>query len=171
MIENFVLVRGNAANGTPREQTYPPVPPHPFLVSVFSVSLWLIPSGFVHLPSNTRLLFYLHPRRVAPQIFQRVVPALVSGEDVDQHRKIIQNYPLADRKPVHRRRTRVVILPQPLLDRFRDGLDLRLARTRADDVIIREGRDAAQVEHDDVFGFFFGGGERTLAGDVFGVNG
>ena len=37
-----------------------------------------------------------------------------------------------------------------------DGLEVRLARARANQVVIRDGRNAAQVERGDVHGFLFG---------------
>ena len=52
-----------------------------------------------------------------------------------------------------------------------DGLEMRLARARADHVEIRERRNAAQIERDDVLGFFLGGVERALLGYLFGGNG
>ena len=75
-------------------------------------------------------------------------------ENVDNHLSIIEHHPLAGGKSVNRYRAQRMVLTQPRFDFVRDGFELRLGRTRADHKEICEGRNAAQIQHNDVLGLF-----------------
>jgi hypothetical protein len=100
---------------------------------------------------------------VAPKVFQGVVGALIGVKNVHEHGDVIDDDPLADGKAIDRCRPRVEAFLEPFLDFTGDGFEVRLARARADDVVIGERRNPAQIENDQVFRLLFGGAKRAFA--------
>ena len=92
-------------------------------------------------------------------------------EDVDDHVGIIRDDPLAGRVAVNRHGRDAVLAPERVAQLAGDRFQMRLGRARADDEKIRERGDAAQIEGDDVFGFFVGGVLRAEAGELFRFDG
>ena len=92
-------------------------------------------------------------------------------EDVDDHVGVIGDDPLARGVAVDGQGLDGVVEEEPVLHLRGDGFQMRLGGAGADDEKIREGGDAAQVENDDVFGFFFRGVVRAEAGELFRFDG
>ena len=90
---------------------------------------------------------------------------------MDDHIRIIRDDPLARRVAVNGHRRNAVVVPEPVAQLPGDRFQMRLRRARADDEKIREGGDAAQIEGEDVFGFFVGGVLRAEAGELFRFDG
>jgi hypothetical protein len=84
-------------------------------------------------------------------------------KNVHEHGDVIDDDPLADGKAIDRCRPRVEAFLEPFLDFTGDGFEVRLARARADDVVIGERRNPAQIENDQVFRLLFGGAKRAFA--------
>ena len=78
-------------------------------------------------------------------------------EDVDDHLQVIEHNPLTGGKTVHCDGTHSFIFPQACLDLTCDRLQLRLGRARTDDKKVGESGNSAQIEHDDLLGFFVRG--------------
>ena len=106
-------------------------------------------------------------RCVAPQIFERVKGAFFLMKNVDDHIRIIRDHPLAQREAVDARRADAVLLAQAVFEFAHERLQMRLRVPRADEEKIRETRDAAHVEGDDVLGFFVSEDYGTELGEVF----
>ena len=79
----------------------------------------------------------------------------------------IRHDPLAEREAVDARRADAVLLAQAILEFAHERLQMRLRVPRADEKKIREARDAAHVEDDDVLGFFVGEDCGRELGEVF----
>ena len=94
-----------------------------------------------------------HARRVAPQIFEAVEPAFVAVEDVHDHLHVIEDDPLARWKTIDRCSANSVVFAQSCFDFAANRAQVRLRRSRAYNEEIGERGDAAQIEHDDLFGF------------------
>ena len=92
-------------------------------------------------------------------------------EDVHKHADVVNDDPLANREAVYRRRPLAEPLLELVLDLAGDGFEVRFAGARADQVIIRDRRNTAQIERGDVDGFFLGGVKRALLDDFFGGDG
>jgi len=75
-------------------------------------------------------------------------------EDVHDHLHVIEHDPLAGGKAIDCRRSNPVILFQLGLDFRGDRFELGLRCGRADNKEIREGRDLAQIEDQDIFSLF-----------------
>ena len=75
-------------------------------------------------------------------------------KNVDDHLQIIEHDPLACGKPVNCHRPHGMVLSQSCFNFVCDSFQLRLGRGRANHEEIRERRDCAQVEDDDVFRLF-----------------
>jgi len=103
-----------------------------------------------------------HDRRIAPQRFEIIEGALVRLEDMDENPEVIEHDPLAGRKTVGVA-GQSELVPQPFLHFRADGFEVRVARAGADDKIIGEAAELAQIEDANVFGFFvrgrLGGGQ------------
>ena len=84
--------------------------------------------------------------------------------------RVIRDDPLARRVAVDGHGRDAVLLLEPVVQLTGDGFQMRLGRARADDEKIREGGNAAQIEGDDVFGFFVGGALRADAGELFRID-
>ena len=100
-------------------------------------------------------------RRVAPQIFEAVKGALVLVENVDNHLEEVEHHPLARRKSIDRNGTDRMILSQPRFEFVCDRFQLRLGRAGANHKKICKRRDAAQIQHNDVFRLFVRGEFRA----------
>ena len=90
---------------------------------------------------------------------------------MDDYVGVIRDDPLAGGVAVDGHRRDAVVVPEPVAQLPGDGFQMRLGRARADDEKIRESGDAAQIEGDDVFGFFVGGVLRAEAGELFRFDG
>lgn len=75
-------------------------------------------------------------------------------EDVQNNLEIIHHDPLTRGKPVNGSSSNVVVLAQPHLHITGDRFQMRFRCRRAENEKIREGRDAAQIEDEDVFRLF-----------------
>lgn len=64
-----------------------------------------------------------------------------------------------------------MILFQPAFELIYERAQMRLGRAGGDDKEIGERRDAAQVEGDDVFGFFVVEDASAELDEVFGIQG
>ena len=117
------------------------------------------------------LKLQLEARRVGPEIFQTVQRALFVVEDVNDHVGVIHDDPLARRIAVHGHGRDVMLELEPFLHLPRDRFQMWLGCACADDEIIGERGDAAEIERDDVLGFFVGGILRAEAGELVGFNG
>ena len=80
----------------------------------------------------------LQARRVIPEILEAIHCALFRVEDVNDDVAVIHNDPLAERIAVGVERATLVILLDAVLDFARDGLQLGLGGTGANDEKIRE---------------------------------
>lgn len=92
-------------------------------------------------------------------------------EDVHDHIRVIRHDPLAGGKAVHRHRLDAMLGFEPRVDFPGDRLQMRLRGARTDDEKIGEGGDAAEIEGDDVLGFFVGGVLCAKARELVGFNG
>lgn len=61
-----------------------------------------------------------------------------------------------------------VIVAQAFANRARDGFQMRVGGSRADDEEIGESGDASQIEDDEVLGFFFSREMGAGPGEFFG---
>jgi hypothetical protein len=77
--------------------------------------------------------FEFQARRVAPQVFQRIICALLLRENVHHHFPVVRHDPLALGKSVDGQRLHVVILPKSFLQLIGDCLEVRLACPGADE--------------------------------------
>lgn len=114
--------------------------------------------------------FQPHPRRVAPEVFEAVERALFRVENVDDHVGVIGHDPLTHGEAVDRHRAHAVVLFQAFLELVDDCLEVRLGRARADDKVVRETRDAAEVERDDVLSFFVRNDRGDRLNEFVGFN-
>ena len=106
-------------------------------------------------------------RGVAPQIFERVKRAFFLMKNVDDHIRIIRDDPLAQREAVDARWADIVLLAQTLFEFADERLQMWLRVSRADEEKIRETRNSAHVEDDDVLGFFVSEDRGRELGEVF----
>src|SRR5215469_1722820 len=97
-------------------------------------------------------------RRRPPQALEVVVPPRFFAEDVHDEAAEIQQRPIrrAIALPVPHRPSHLFV--ELLFDFRADRLQLRRAKTRADDEVIGERASTAQVQHNDAGGFLFLGG-------------
>src|SRR5918993_469312 len=84
-----------------------------------------------------------------PVALELVVVALGRGEHVDDHAAVVEQDPVRLRGPLATERPDTLVAERPH-DAVRDGADLALRATRADDERVGEGRELAQVEEHDV---------------------
>jgi len=80
---------------------------------------------------------------------------------VDDHLQVIEHNPLAGRETVNCHRSNRMILSQSRFNFICDCFELRLRRGRADHEEIRERRDRAQIQDDDVLRLFVRGELRA----------
>ena len=106
-------------------------------------------------------------RHVVPKLFEPIEFALVRVEDVQEHAAKIGHDPLAEGETVHAQRGDVEGLSHLLGGVARNGFELWLGGTGADDVKIGECGNAAQIEHDDVFGFLVRSNAGAKSGEFF----
>ena len=92
-------------------------------------------------------------------------------ENVDDYVGVIRDDPLAGGVAVDGHWLDAVVEDEPVMHLTGDRFQVRLGGAGADDEIIRQRGDAAQVEGDDVFGFFFRGVVRAKAGELFRFDG
>lgn len=91
---------------------------------------------------------------VAPECFQIVAFAEVLAHDVDNHVKVIEDYPGGLKRSVHSPRANPVFLPQTIVDFFHDGPQVRFADARGDHEIIGHRRDFPDIQDGDVLRLF-----------------
>ena len=103
----------------------------------------------------------MHSRRVTPQIFEAVESALVSVKNVDNHLQEIKHHPLAGGKSIDRDGSNRMILSQPCFEFVCNCFQLRLGRAGTNHKKICKCRDAAQIQHNDVFRLFVRGEFRA----------
>ena len=106
----------------------------------------------------------IEARCVLPQLLETVVGAFVRVENVDDHIGVIRDHPLARREAIDRVRLHAVLLAQPVLQIVQDRFQMRFARAGADHEKIGEAGQLAQIERDDVLGFFVRGDGRAELG-------
>lgn len=80
---------------------------------------------------------------------------------VDNYLQIIENDPLARWKSVNRNGPNRMVLSQSRFNFICNRFELRLGRGRANHEEIRERRDRAQIQDDDLFRLFVRGEFRT----------
>jgi hypothetical protein len=78
-------------------------------------------------------------------------------KDVDNDLQVIEHDPLAGGKPVNRHGSNGMVLSQTRFNLICDCLELGLRRSRTNHEKIRERRNRAQVQDDDVFRLFVRG--------------
>lgn len=78
-------------------------------------------------------------------------------KDVDDDLHVIDHDPLARRKTIHRDGANSLVLFETGLDLARNRFEMRFRRSRAEHKEIREGRDAAKIQHDDLLRLFIRG--------------
>jgi len=98
----------------------------------------------------------LQARRIAPEIFEPVKGTLALVEDVNHDISEIDHHPLAYGIAIGGRWLHAVLQLQLIADFARDRFQMRLRGAGTDDEEIREIRDAAQINRDDVFRLFVG---------------
>ena len=98
--------------------------------------------------------FPFESRRVAPQVLQAVKGSFVPMKNVHNHLQIIDHDPLAGRKTVNRHGSNGMVLSQTRFNFICDRFQLRLRRSRAKHEKIRERRDRAQIEDNNIFRLF-----------------
>jgi hypothetical protein len=106
-------------------------------------------------PCGSRFGFAgFYQRGVAPEIFEVVEFAHVAAHDVDDHVEIIQDHPGGVDGAVGSARALVVLFFEILLDFIDNGAEVRLAGAGADNEVISDAGDLAEVEDDNVFCLF-----------------
>ena len=85
---------------------------------------------------------------VAPEALQIVKLPLLLVEDVNHHVAVVQQYPAGVGIALHVVRMAPILLPHLLRDLVDDSLDLDAAGTVADDKVVRNGTDRADIEND-----------------------
>ena len=90
---------------------------------------------------------------------------------MDDHIRVVRHHPLAQREPVDRHRAQPMFFAQTFLQLIDDRFEVRLRRARADDKKVRETRDAAKIERDDILRFFVAGNIGDRLRELFGING
>ena len=103
----------------------------------------------------------IHSRGVTPQIFEAVEGALVSVKNVDNHLQEIEHHPLTGGESINRDGPNRMILSQSRFEFVCDRFQLRLGRAGANHKKICKRRDAAQIQHNDVFRLFVRGEFRA----------
>jgi hypothetical protein len=92
-------------------------------------------------------------------------------ENVDHHIGVIRDDPLARGEPVDGHGLHPMFFLEPIMQLSRDGLQVWLGGAGADHEKIGEGRDRAEVDGDDVFGFLVSGDGGAEAGEGFRFDG
>ena len=91
-----------------------------------------------------------HVRSVAPKAFERIKATALVREDVHDEVGIVEQIPTARAGSFDEFRLRVIELQKLLLDGIRDRLSLTFRVAGADDEVITESRQFADVEHIEV---------------------
>jgi len=92
-------------------------------------------------------------------------------KNVGDHVTIIRDDPLADREAIHGHRLDPMILLQTVVQFAGDGFQVRFGRAGADDEKIREAGNPAEVDGEDILGFFFRGEMGAQSGERFRIDG
>jgi hypothetical protein len=95
-----------------------------------------------------------HDGGVAPEVFEVVEFADVAAHDVDDDIEVIEDDPGGVDGAIRAAGGQLVIFFEVLLDFVDDGAEVRLARAGANDEVIGNAGDFAEVEDDDVFCLF-----------------
>jgi len=82
-------------------------------------------------------------------------------KNVDNNLQEVEHHPLAGGKSINRYRPNRMVLSQSCFDFVCDRFQLRLGAAGADHKKIRERRDVAQIQHNDVFRLFVRGEVRA----------
>jgi len=82
-------------------------------------------------------------------------------KNVDNNLQEVEHHPLAGGKSINRYRPNRMVLSQSCFDFVCDRFQLRLGAAGADHKKIRERRDVAQIQHNDVFRLFVRGEFRA----------
>src|SRR5688572_14286543 len=102
-----------------------------------------------------RLLFArLDLRRIAPEIFKLVEIADVFAHYVNNHVKVVQDDPGGVDRAIRSARTDLLIFFEVFLDFVNDGTQVGFARAGADNEIIGDAGNFAEIEDNDVFSLF-----------------
>jgi hypothetical protein len=75
-------------------------------------------------------------------------------KDVHDHLHVIEHDPLTCGKAIHGNGAHCIIVLQPALDFARDRFQVRLGSSRANNEVIRKGRDALEIEDNNVLRLF-----------------
>lgn len=110
-------------------------------------------------------------RGVAPEVFESVKVAFVLAEDVHDHVAEIGDDPLAHGEAIDGHGFHAVIFFQAALEFIDERAEVRLGRAGGDDKKVGERGDAAQVERDDVLGFFVVEDASAKLDEVFRIQG
>ena len=93
-------------------------------------------------------------RRGAPQAFEVVIAPRLFAENVQDETTKIDQCPFGGGASFTMFRRSMKLLLELLFDLAADGLHLGRAESRADDEIVREGTDTAEIENGDSCCFF-----------------
>src|SRR5882672_4282749 len=100
-------------------------------------------------PSVSAFQTKVHAPGVAPQAIEHVVLAGLLVEHVDDDLDVVQQHPAPSRAPLDVPGA-LALLAELVLDRLGNRLDLHLARGRADEEVVADAVEVAQVERDQV---------------------
>ena len=107
---------------------------------------------------------------IAPEIFEAIDGAFILVKDMDDDVGIIGDDPLAGGVAIDGGGGDLVIDLEAFVEFGGDGFEMGLGVPGADDKEVGECGDTAEVEGDDILGFFFGSVEGAEAGELFGAN-
>src|SRR5262245_58711704 len=103
--------------------------------------------------------------RLGPVLLEAVVVALRWREDVDDDRAVVDEDPMRRGRALATDRADLLVA-EAADDAVRDGLELALRTTRADDEVVRHRRQRVELEQDDVGGLLVLGQLDDSAGQL-----
>ena len=98
-----------------------------------------------------------HRRRRGPQLFEAIELPLAGAENVHDHVAVVEQHPARGRAALPLAGPHVLGVAKLGDDLALQRFDLALAVPRADDEVVRDGRDGAQVQQEDIAGLPIGG--------------